>query len=202
VKKNIKDSLKQEMQQPTLDDKQLQALLDMQSTEQLVELTGARQYWQKFSTAALLLLMLGLGFWLGGYQQQADDKSIPGLIAFEVVNNHLKDKPMDVSTKTFAQLQGYFTQLEFKPFNSSLWNGNLIGGRYCSLRTSPSAQIRYFDEKGVKQTLYQTEYSDQYFSGLPELESGGQPLLASAKGIEVSIWVEKGVVFVDTLADE
>lgn len=204
MKQPIKDSLKQEMQQPQLDDAQLQQLMNIQaqSVEQKPEIkpSATRQYWQQFSTAALLFLMLGLGFWLGGYQQQVDNKNIPGLIAYEVVNNHLKDKPMDVSTKVFSQLQGYFTKLDFSPFDSSLWNGNLIGGRYCSLRTSPSAQIRYYDEKGVKQTLYQTEYSDQYFSGLPKIENGDQPLIASAKGVDVSIWVEKGVVFVDTQA--
>ena len=200
MKAPIKESLKKEMQRPQLDDKQLQALLGMQSTEQQARPASARQYWQQLSTAALLFLMLGLGFWLGGYQQQASDENIPSLIAFEVVNNHLKDKPMDVNTKAFPQLQSYFTKLDFSPFNSALWDGDLIGGRYCSLRTSPSAQIRYYDEKGVKQTLYQTEYSEKYFAGLPTIEDGEQPLLASAKGVEVSIWVEKGVVFVDTQA--
>lgn len=200
----LKTALQGSLQTPQLNPQQLDKLMQLQAAALQPEpvLGPKRDYWQAFSTAALLVLMLGLGFWLGGYQQHVESQNIPHLIAYEVVSNHLKDKPMDLHSTNFTQVKNYFTELDFQPFNSRLWSGSLIGGRYCSLRTAPSAQMRYYDDKGVKQTLYQTEYSEQYFAGLPSLDNNEAPLIASAKGVDVAMWVEKGVVFVNTQASQ
>ncbi len=193
----IKQALKAELEKPGLDERQLAELMQLQTASQPAP--ADRFSWRHINAVALLLLMLGLGFWLGGYQQPPAAADIPGLIAYEVASQHLKNKPMDMQTSHFSQLVNYFTELDFKPFAGPLWQGELMGGRYCSLRTVPAAQIRYHDQQGVRQTLYETEYSEAYFADLPDIGAGQAPLIRAAKGVEVAIWVDKGIVFAATL---
>jgi hypothetical protein len=120
-------------------------------------------------------------------------------IALEVARNHIKVKPLDVETGTMEGIRRYFTDLEFVPVESSLLASTdieLLGGRYCSVQSVPAAQLRIAapGNNGL-QTLYQAEYHKDIFGPLPVLENGDYPININAKGISVSIWVEKGLLF-------
>jgi len=198
----FKEWVKEQNESQRLDEGQITVLLNMQKEDvpHRVHIeTRRKRAWSKLASVSLLILMLGLGFWLGGYQQEWDKNTLPELIAYEVVNNHLKQKPLDIKAHHFSMLSDYFEKLSFKPIKGTQFQGDIVGGRYCSLRTLPSAQIRFKDQDGVSQTLYQTEYKEAYFSGLPEIGKGEMPIIESAKGVDVSIWIEKGIVFVKTL---
>ena len=120
-------------------------------------------------------------------------------IALEVARNHIKLKPLDVETGSMDGIRRYFTDLEFVPVQSSLLAGadlELLGGRYCSVQSVPAAQLRIMAPAGDRlQTLYQTEYRKDVFGPLPVLERGDVPVTVNVKGIAVSIWVEKGLLF-------
>jgi hypothetical protein len=120
-------------------------------------------------------------------------------IALEVARNHIKLKPLDVETNSMDGIRRYFTDLEFVPAESSLLASadlELLGGRYCSIQSVPAAQLRVtLPDNNRLQTLYQTEYRKDVFGPLPILENGNVPVTVNVKGITVSIWVEKGLLF-------
>ncbi len=128
-----------------------------------------------------------------------DKVDIRQRVAMEVVNNHLKLKPLEVKTSSIDGIRDYFQKLDFLPVNSVLVKASkleLIGGRYCSLQGITAAQLRVKKPgSNTVQTLYQTEYRKDVFENMPLLEEGDKPVGIYVKGIKVKIWVEKGLLF-------
>jgi len=127
------------------------------------------------------------------------DTTLAGRIGSEVAKNHIKLKPLEIQTASIQAIREYFTELDFSPIESSLLQASgktLLGARYCSIQGVTAAQLRLKDTKtGQVQSLYQTIYKPEVFTGLPELEEGKQPITVYDKGLEVDIWVEKGLLF-------
>ncbi len=126
-------------------------------------------------------------------------------IADEVAKNHIKMKPLDINSNHFSEVQGYFTQLDFLPSTSKYFNQSatqvidqLLGGRYCSIRSVTAAQLRFGDNELNRTTLYQTEYLPDVFGELPILEQGQAPLITYAKGLRIETWVEKQLLMVSS----
>jgi len=46
--------------------------------------------------------------------------------------------------------------------------------------------------------LYETIYNPKIFNYLPNLDEGEEPITVYAKGVQVEIWVEKGLLFAQT----
>ena len=121
-------------------------------------------------------------------------------IANEVAVNHIKLKPMEVTSKHFNQVKNYFDLLDFSPIQSKhigLGQKKLIGGRYCSIKAIPAAQLRYEDQQGGLFTVYQTDYDSHVFSQLAnnnETDKKANILVRYAKGLRVDIWLEQGLV--------
>ena len=127
------------------------------------------------------------------------DSELPSLIADEVAANHLELKPMEVKGGDFSEIRGFFTELDFAPQQTRLADVaglGLVGGRYCSVQGVTAAQLRLRSEDAAGlQTLYQARYDPRRFGPIPNLDEGEQPLLLSARGLQVSLWLEKGVLF-------
>ena len=138
--------------------------------------------------------MLGSFYFINSPQHALDER-----IGNEVAKNHIKLKPLEISTSSIQVIRNYFTELDFSPIESSLLKDTgkvLLGGRYCSIQGITAAQLRLKDEKtGQVQSLYQTLYDPKVFSGLPVLDKDNQPVTVYSKGLEVEIWVEKGLLF-------
>lgn len=118
-------------------------------------------------------------------------------IADEVARNHVKMKPLEVQTQNLNQLREYFTQLDFTLVNSSLLDNSaskMLGGRYCSIQGLTAAQIRFKQDNGAPVTLYEVQYDPSLYGELPVLEQGQQPIEQVVRGVEVSIWIEKGLL--------
>lgn len=136
-----------------------------------------------------------------------DESSIAERIAMEVVNNHLKLKPLEVETNNMETIRSYFNKLDFMPVSSRLLKQpdlELLGGRYCSLQGIAAAQLRV-RQTGTDhlQTLYQAEYRKDVFADIPTLEDGDTPVNIYVKGVKVTLWVEKGLLFALTgIADD
>lgn len=157
---------------------------------------GRIRYAWAISVLIIVVFFGGVGIsWI----QQAQKDEMSHLIAQEVVGNHLNMKPLEVRASTIAGVKEYFTQLDFVPVDSELLKGKsitLIGARYCSIQGKIAAQLRYqqASSSGLD-TLYQTEYRQDVFGYLPDVSKGEEPAIEYAKGVGVTIWVEKGILF-------
>lgn len=119
-------------------------------------------------------------------------------IAAEVVANHLKREPLEIKGTALADIRGHFQGLGFALVESTLADisaTTLVGGRYCSVRGVAAAQLRLKDAEQRFETLYQVRYDADRFGVMPMIENGDKPLHLMAQGLDVDLWVEKGVLF-------
>ena len=154
--------------------------------------------------AALAVIVVAAGFlWNANVNRQSQ---VSLLIAEEVVQNHLKMKPLEVTSHSLHDMHAYFNQLDFSLRNSSLIttsNLQLLGGRYCSIQGFTAAQLRLkHNETGDLETLYQAPYDSKLFKELPNLQEGQAPVRHYINGIGVDVWVDKGILFARTFSDE
>lgn len=128
--------------------------------------------------------------------------SIEQAIGNEVAKNHIKLKPLEITSAQLNIVRSYFKELDFLPIASKNVNFDtqkLLGGRYCSIQGITAAQLRLKNDKtGNIQSFYQTSYDPVLFKGIPNISAGEQPLTVHSKGISVEIWVEKGLLFAVT----
>lgn len=193
--KNLKESIGEHVNRQALSEVKLDRLMDLQNNvEEINPPHRVLQYRlvAAFSTVIIVLLTT-LYFNLG------PDKSLDERIGNEVALNHIKLKPLEIQSANLDVIREYFTELDFVPIESSLIKPSaktLLGGRYCSIQGVTAAQLRFKDnQSGQIQSLYQTTYSADVFTNLPKLEEGQQPITVYSGGLEVDIWVEKGLLF-------
>jgi hypothetical protein len=198
----LKQSVRDHIELYTLDDEQLQKLESLGGQPAPATRRPVSVYGFAFAGAVAAFL---LAFFLAPLLVETDD--VRERIAMEVAANHIKLKPLEVETRSIEGIRDYFNKLDFIPVSSKLVSDaglELIGGRYCSLQGISAAQLRVRKPgSNTVQTLYQTEYRKDVFDSMPVLEQGHEPVDIYVKGIKVSIWVEKGLLFALTeLPDE
>ncbi len=202
MKTNLKQAINSKLDAQQLSSKQLKALhARLNQTEADNKTSHQPRNWLMAASFAMVALFsITLVFFMQG--KPAD---MPQLIAGEVVRNHLKLKPLEVSTSSIEKIRVYFDKLNFLPIKSLNVNDTsvLIGGRYCSLQGYTAAQLRMVNqESGNLDTLYQAPYMESVYGKLPNLDKDEIPLTVYERGIKVSIWVEKGILFARTHVDE
>lgn len=204
---SLKQVSQEKLQQPQLSSQQLDQLLTMQS--QIESATPAKQTtpslrkpWYRLLSASAIaaMLVLTLSLWL---PTEPHNDELIYAIASEVAKNHIKMKPLEVQTQSFADLRSYFTQLDFAPSASKVFktnNLNMLGARYCSIQGITAAQLRYrqINEQGEYQTLYQVPYQVEQFKQLKQLQLKQEPIVVYAQGLEIQMWVEKDLLMVAT----
>lgn len=200
----LKDATKEYFGQHSLSETRLDALdnilkkaneddLRQTVTKPVKKDTRVGQYFNKWvSIAAVLVLTVSSILFLNPPQSKQ------GLIiAKEVIKNHIRLRPLEVSSDNFSVVGDYFTQLDFNLTPSQLITTDsglkILGGRYCSIQSEIAAQIRYQDKKGHAHTLYQTGYTSEIFDDL-NLKDNLQPKIFEVDGFRVSIWLEKGLL--------
>ncbi|MEA3410824.1 MAG: hypothetical protein U9R74_04715 [Pseudomonadota bacterium] len=197
MKRPLKRVLKDHLNARQLDAGQLDALRSLQPAGDDRPAEGERnRYGAWAGAAAVALLVAGLTLWLarpGGPENLIDE------IASEVVENHLHLKPLEVNTTRIAGIQNYFTRLDFMPVESRYLADSgltLLGGRYCSLQGVTAAQLRFgsVGEDDLR-TLYEVGYDSRTFRRIPDYDKGEMPVSTWSRGIKVTLWVEKGVLF-------
>lgn len=227
MKKSFKNSVKENLDNVSLDEQQLAQLMAMQ--ERYVYQPAPRKKrhkyrmwlpWYKIAGigvlsifgVVVLLTMTGIlnfdrpyNAWLHSVNdgEQLQQSSLIQRIADEVASNHLKMKPLEIEATELATVQHYFSQLTFSPHQTKSFTDNnqiaLAGGRYCSIQGAKAAQLRYQDTTtGAYITLFEAAYSAELFNELPHIDRGEAPVVTYTKGIKVSMWVEKGIVMVST----
>ena len=203
---SLKHSIQQHLNGFSLKDDQLDELIQLQSLSSSLTVDAPESRKSKFlfnklaCIAATLIIAITAGFFISNQQIPIGNK-----VALEVSKNHLKLKPLEIHSNQLANLNNYFTQLDFKLVPTRIMsdpNWELLGARYCSIQGNTAAQLRLKNKQtGNIETLYQAPYYKKQFSHVPVLENGQLPLQEYAKGIGVNIWVEKGVLFALTDSD-
>lgn len=202
MKANLKQAIRNKLNDQQLSDAQLKALhahLNQPISEQQISMPE-RRWLTAASLAMLTLFTLTLLLFMPG---KATD--MPQQIAAEVVRNHMKLKPLEVSTSSLDKIRSYFDKLSFVPITSLNIDDNstLLGGRYCSIQGYTAAQLRILNPaSGSLDTLYQAPYIKSIYGKLPDIGNQEAPLMVYERGIKVSIWVEKGILFARTHIDE
>ena len=191
---NLKKTLREHIESQSLSEKQLDALLNLQQNDSAPVKPKLTVYRWLASFTAVFIVMIGSFYFVASPQYTLDER-----IGNEVAKNHIKLKPLEIQTSSIQVIRNYFTELDFSPIESSLLKNTekvLLGGRYCSIQGITAAQLRLKDEKtGQVQSLYQTLYDPKVFSGIPLLDEDDKPITVFSKGLEVEIWVEKGLLF-------
>ena len=207
MKKPLKQAIQESIDSISLDEQQLDKLMQMQQANGMSERCtnsshfSANKPWYVAIAAMIMVFVLGTVVVMQYFQTASSDLLIQK-IANEVAGNHLQMKPMEVQTTAINDVQNYFTKLDFLPQSSKLIDSNnkivLAGGRYCSIQGSTAAQLRFKDKLGGYVTLFETHYNPELFKQLPTIEAGEKPLVAYAKGIKVKLWQERGLLMVST----
>ena len=194
MKQSFKHNVQQHLNNKHLSSKQFKKLAALQDSPSKSFLP-----WSKMAAiASVLMVSVLLSFY---YSNTAyfSSQTIEQRIAEEVAGNHLKLKPLEVSSNTLQGIIPYFKQLDFLPFSPSLFTlskQNLLGARYCSIQGITALQLRMMNQKTNKaQTLYETEYDKLVFVGFPKSAEEGNPLTIYIKGMKVDMWVEKDILF-------
>jgi hypothetical protein len=195
MKQELKKAVKGYVESQQLSNEQLQGLTQIINAK--YENNQRKIIVKARAIAAVLMLSVALGiFWIFSVNNQID---VSQLIAEEVSYNHLKMKPMEVSSTSLNDVRAYFSKLEFSLSQSTFVASNnlqLIGGRYCSIQGETAAQLRMQDKTtGNIQVVYQAPYNKELFRDLPKLQEGQVPIRHFVNGIGVDIWVEKGILF-------
>lgn len=206
--KPLKTAVKDQLKDINLGQNQLQALLNSQEE---IQLSGQkeepklnrRRWIYSFGAVASFLFFLVI---LNPLGEKGVDSSIRQKIANEVAYNHLKLKPLEVTSGLLPEVTNYFTELDFSPVESSIINAapwELLGARYCSIQGFAAAQIRYKNrDSGLLESFYEAEYKPELHGPMPKVEQGETPLKEFAKGIGVEIWVEKGLLMARTVQEQ
>ena len=202
----LKTAVQQQVRQVHITSDQQQQLLSLQqqmlgSPKESLSIYR-HKHWYAIVASMVVVVMLAWWQWIG---VPTATNQLQQAIAQEVVKNHLKLKPLDLETTSIQGLQSFFTQLDFRVQASSLLQhtleqpSDLLGGRYCSIQGVTAAQLRYQQRSEMNHsvsTLYQVTYDPTVYGEIPKLDQGQLPLSLWQQGLEVQLWVEKGLLMV------
>ena len=196
----LKDAVNTHLEEHVLDEDQLQSLESLMAhSEASGESTKfvLRKKW--LWVALMLCLVLGAILWPVFSNQQTD---IHTAIAYEVVKNHRKLKPLEIKSGDIQSTQTFFAKLDFKLVENSnvlsKQSWSLQGGRYCSIQGHDAAQLRYKKANEEVVSVYMAPYVMKDMGKVPDVKKGQRPLKRTVNGLNVWIWVEDGVLLVAT----
>lgn len=197
-KVDLKSGLQQHTENVELSHVQLDKLIQIQKT------VFPKASWEKINNNYKIIKITGIAATIFiavmiGLFYTVQQNAVIENIAYEVSKNHLKLKPLEVSTNQLKDLSEYFTMLDFKLVHTKILNDSkweLLGGRYCTIQGNTAAQLRIKNiSTGQMETLYQAPYDADQYNRIPSFENDQIPIQEFSKGMGVEIWVEKGVLF-------
>ncbi len=190
----LRNVISQKIHDVSLNQAQLDRLINLQATKPKYKSNKILYFFASFIAIAFTSIII--------HQSVQPTISIEQAIGNEVANNHIKLKPLEVTSTQLNIVRSYFKELDFLPITSKNINFDtqkLLGGRYCSIQGITAAQLRLKNDKtGNIQSFYQTSYDPVIFKGIPNISAGEQPITVHSKGVSVDIWVEKGLLFAVT----
>lgn len=107
----------------------------------------------------------------------------------EVVMNHLKNMPSEISTSDVSVAENGLTKLDFSLISAvSTKDLKLVGARYCSILGKTAAQLSYRDYKGRRFTVYQVPLQKEFKNEVGRLRT------SVIKGVNVVLYAEDGLL--------
>jgi hypothetical protein len=211
MKTSLKNACKKYFGQQQLSDSQLDTLeaklagLNITSPVETEQASETKVLKEKRTLKPLLnLAAVALVSMITLFLFNANQQDLGQSIAEEVVTNHMRFRPLEVESTDFFETRAYFTKLDFNLRPSKLLANKdveMLGGRYCSIKSLIAAQLRYQDNKGKPLTLYQVGYDKDKFGKLPSVDKLESPLVFYVDGFKVMLWNETGLLMatVETL---
>lgn len=157
----------------------------------------------RFAITSIAIVFLLTTSWISYTTlQEQHNRKIYHAIVTEVIENHLKLKPLDFAIGDFSLLTSRFSKIDFSPISVQFLtsqNLQLLGGRYCSIQSVMATQFRYQRLNGDIATLYQAPYSPNKHGNIPN--SFYTALSFIERGLSVKIWEQSGLVIVSVTPD-
>jgi len=160
---------------------------------------GIRRYYPAITAALVAVPITIVVAWL---ILQPRISSLPAVtiyqsIADEVATNHMKLKPLEISSGNISEVRNFFSSLGFTLIESAMFENTrwqITGGRFCTIQGEAAAQLRMRDTQGRTQTIYQVPYEPTLHQDLPNLIQGKPPMKLYSRGLEVRLWRERGLL--------
>ncbi|MBB3169012.1 hypothetical protein [Simiduia aestuariiviva] len=150
-------------------------------------------FWQK---AACGLLIVGLAVMGYALRQNWQRAQLTEALTTELVALHLAQQPLEFTANSLDELDPQFAQLDFTLVDSiqlPALNDQLLGGRYSDVLGHTAAQLR-LAQGNQWRTLFQLPFHKGGFAILGNIHVDERPLLRFARGLQVTVWEENGVL--------
>ncbi|MDZ4297764.1 MAG: hypothetical protein U0998_00790 [Moraxellaceae bacterium] len=189
-KSNLRQQLKELIERDTLSASE-QDLFSSTKTP-----AARSQIWRvTLGMAAALVILLSI--WQPILRFQPSQADFLLRVSEEVVTNHTRVKPLDVTSSSYDAVQQNLPMLDFSLQQSALLVDKglkLVGGRYCTLQGVIATQLVFEDSLGNRVTLYQASYDEKRFGNVPQLTARQAPATVIKQGLKINIWQESGVI--------
>ena len=191
---SLRDAVRQQTEGHVLSPAQLKALRSLQTDAAPVD--AGRRRLLRGGLAASVVVTAGAGvLWFS----RAPSNPLQHL-ADEIAFNHLQPKPLDAVGETLAALRPAFESLGFVLADDPRLQqieGQLRGGRYCSVASVPAALLRYEHVDGqttAHTTVYQARFDADRHRGVPP-RAAPDFEVCHARGVRVCLWQAQGLLF-------
>lgn len=175
---NLKRQLKRHYAKQQLNERQLDQLLHLKTTNHPKRKT-------LISSVAACLFVAGCIYL---YDMSTHDYSV---ISKDIAYNHNSKLQMEVVSTQLHTVQGHLSKLGFKLVNSTKIqrdNLQLIGGRYCNINGKIAAQMQLRHNKTQAiYTFYQAKVGKDFIDNLNSDEM-------AIDGVKIKLWREKGLL--------
>lgn len=205
----VKECIRQLVEQQQLSDEQLSGLMEMQQSllgteSSATESIASSAIGIRAMLPVALAMLMAVGIWSSLDFASFDHSK---QIAREVVDNHKKLKPLQISASSIQSLHQHFSELNFSLAEPDTdWTvfqnagSSLLGGRYCSISGKTAAQLRYTQDDRLA-SLYQVHYEPDVYGRMPVLENNQSPKVMIIDHHRVEMWVEQGILMVLVLPE-
>jgi anti-sigma factor RsiW len=152
----------------------------------------ARRFW--LGAAAGIGVAAVTGYWGAALVFRSGNAQ---RLADEIATNHLRAAPLDVASGDLDRLREVFASLGFNLLDVAELEdvpGTLMGGRFCSVASVPSAMLRYWTGTGII-TVYQARHDPRRHHGVADMDGGEPRVVRHAGGVEVCLCRSQGVFF-------
>lgn len=196
IKRPLREQFRHVLQEDELSDNDIAEIDRLIAQADTRQIRSQRPYWRLLAAAMMAFMMLGYIGWKV-MPESVDTPVVSQRIAEEVLTNHVHIRAMDTETSSFDQVRRSLDRLDFVPVASSVVENTglrLLGARYCTLQGTIATQLLFETEQGDIVTFYQAAYDPERFGPMPHIDRQQQPMVLLQQGVEILLWVERGVL--------
>jgi len=184
----LKDAIKEMVQENSLDGHEIRRLRALSETQPAIP---SRRRWLAVAAGMGAVSVAGMfGVNLIGVGNNAY------AMAEEIASNHLRPAPFDIESSNLEVLRREFARLGFSLVDAAQVEnvpGQLLGGRFCSVASTPAARLTYLAAEGPI-TVYQSRFDERHHQGAADMDRGEPGNVIHARGVKVCLCHTRGVL--------